>query len=619
MHSGVLIEDWAIALCTAAIVTILFQKIKQPPVLGYLIAGMIIGPYTPPFSFIDDEIAIRTLAEFGVIFLMFSLGLEFSLNKLSRVGFTAIGGAIFEVVTMLGLGYYVGHYFLGWSYTDSILLGAALAISSTTIIIKALENFSLKKEKFAQLMVGVLIVEDLLAILLLVFFSNFLSTDALVPKDLFWATGKLLLVISSWILLGYLIIPYLMRKLRPYINHESLTISSVGLCLLLSTIAIHFNYSVALGAFIMGSILAETPQVHRIEALTLPIRDLFAAVFFVSIGMLIDPSMLYVHFWTILFLALMTILGKILFTTIGTMLCGQSFSDSIKVGFGMAQIGEFSFIIIGIGSAGHEISPNLYPIIVAISAITTFTTPYLIKFSVPFARYAEKFSFNSYLAKYKTWLHSLRDGWTSAFNWNKIMRFTVCALVISILMTFSPSYLFPPAPYYIDYMLWIITGVMTLPFIWAMVFCDGFSWTCAICTALLIGVMSFWAFGSPLIALGTVAALGAIVYFCTPILKKVYFWLENALVNNLSKADEGKDSFFELGYGQEDVELFILRTITIEEGSPLINRTIGSSDIVPRSEGMIVGMEREGHQLLNPDKRTLIKEGDVLLILGKNS
>lgn len=618
MHPAVLIEDWAIALCTAAIVTILFQKIKQPPVLGYLIAGIIIGPYTPPFSFIDDENDIRLLAEFGVIFLMFSLGLEFNLNKLLKVGLSAAGAALFEVVTMITLGYYVGQW-LGWTDHDSLLLGAALSISSTTIIIKALENFKLKKERFAQLMVGILIVEDLLAILLLVFLSNFVYTSSESAHSIFWAGGKLLLVISSWILIGYLTVPYLMRKLRSYINHETLTIISVGLCLFLSAIAIHFQYSVALGAFIMGSILAETPQVHRIEALTLPIRDVFAAVFFVSVGMLIDPHMLYLHFWTILLLAFVTVVGKIFFTSLGSLLSGQPWSDSVKVGFGMAQIGEFSFIIIGLGSADHFISANLYPIIVAISAITTFTTPYLIKFSGRAAKLSETYFPSKIFRKYQHWLHAFGTSKTLYSRWREITRFAVCGLVIAILMTFSPSYLFPPAPYYVDYVLWIFTGLMALPFIWGMTCYGGFSKKKALLAAVLIGVMTYWAFGSWPITFVTLVILSLIVACCATVLRNIYFWFEKHMLDNLSKSGDGAGSIFELGYGQEDVELFIMRTMTIDQGSPFINRTIGTSHVVPKSEGMVVGLEREGKQLLNPDSRTILKEGDILLILGKNS
>lgn len=617
MHPAVLIEDWAIALCTAAIVTILFQKIKQPPVLGYLLAGMIIGPYTPPFAFVDDEKDIRLLAEFGVIFLMFSLGLEFSLNKLVRVGFSAIVTATFEVITMMALGYYAGHL-LGWSYQESLLLGAALAISSTTIIIKALENLHLKKEKFAQLMVGVLIVEDLLAILILVFFSNFAQPDAVQINDVFWAGGKLLLVISSWILIGYLAVPYLMRRLKNYINHETLTIISVGLCLFLSAIALHFQYSVALGAFIMGSILAETPQVHRIEALTLPIRDVFAAVFFVSVGMLIDPVMLYQHFWAIIFLAIITVLGKIVMTATGSLLSGQSIGDSTKVGFGMAQIGEFSFIIIGLGSAGHFINESLYPIVVAISAITTFTTPYLIRFSIPIALYLEQHLPQTALHNYQKKLQDWGEESSLSLPWNVITRFVVCSLVVAILMAFSPSYLFPPSPYYADYVLWILTVLTTLPFIWGMICHTGFSWFRAVLAGALVTLFTYWAFNSWQLVAITLVLIGSIMTSCSWILKSAYLWFEKSLLFNLSKSSEDKGNVFELGYGQEDIELFILKTIKIGEGSQLINRTIGTSDIISRSEGMVVGLERDGHQLLNPDRRTLLKEGDVLLVFGKN-
>lgn len=618
-HPSVLIEDWAIALCTAAVVTILFQKIKQPPVLGYLIAGMIVGPYTPPFSFIDDEQDIRMLAEFGVIFLMFALGLEFSLSKLVKVGFSVFVTAVFEVVGMMTIGYYAGS-FLGWNFYDSLLLGAALAISSTTIIIKTLDHFRLKKEYFSQLMVGILIVEDLLAILLLVFFTNFVHSNVENPS-IIWAGGKLLLVVSTWILLGYLIIPYVMGKIRHYINHETLTIISIGLCLFLSALSLHFQYSVALGAFIMGSILAETPQAQRIEALTLPIRDVFAAVFFVSVGMLIDPMMLYEHFWVILFLAAITIAGKLLATGMGALLSGQSLSDSIKVGFGMAQIGEFSFILIGLGGAGELISPTLYPIVVAISAITTFTTPYLIRFSLPFSAWVTSSlpaswakSLDNYQAKVKAIISRPSE---SSEVTQTIFRFVAGAIVIAILGTFTPNYLFPYIPDEMTPIVWGLLLLVAAPFVWAMVAGLESPILRLGLTAVELAFLGYNAFSSWTMVVYTLIFSGFVLFCASHFLSQCYHWLEQLFIGNLSL--EKDTPLFDIGYGEDTVNLYILKTITIDEGSPLINRTLASSDIVPKSQGMVVGLERAGSQILNPDPRTQLREGDQLLIFGKTT
>ena len=366
---------------SAAIVIVLFQKIRQPIVLGYLIAGLIVGPYTPPFSLVDDETEIRILAELGVIFLMFSLGLEFTFSKLKRLGLPAVIIAAVEVFFMLFIGFFMGKW-LGWSPYECLLLGAALSISSTTIIIKTMEEFHLKRYAFAQLMVGVLLIEDLLAILLLVYVSTTGANENIFSWEIVATTTKLLLVISSWFLIGYFALPFIMRKIQHYINTESLTIISIGLCLFLSAVASYFNYSTALGAFIMGSIFAETPLSHKIENLTAPIRDVFAAVFFVSVGMLIDPNLIITYWPYVLILSAVTIVGKILTSGIGALVAGESLADALRLGSSMAQIGEFSFIIIGIGSSVKTTDNSIYPIVVAISVVTTFATPYLVQLGI---------------------------------------------------------------------------------------------------------------------------------------------------------------------------------------------------------------------------------------------
>jgi len=478
MHHSALIEDLAVVLSIAAFVTILFQKIKQPPILGYLIAGLIIGPYTPPFSFIDDETEINVLAQLGVIFLMFSLGLEFTLNKLSKVGFSAVFTAFFEVLTMILLGF-IGAYFMGWNKTDSLLIGMALSISSTTIIIKSLENLQLKKQAFASLTVGVLIIEDLLAILMLVFVYASGTMEHVTPYFLATETFKLALMVLSWFLLGFFFIPSIMNRIQGIINQETLTIMSIGLCLFLSAFAVANNYSAALGAFIMGTILAETKQSKRIQVLTQPIRDVFAAVFFVSVGLLIDPVTIFNNWPSILALTLLTIIGKLLTSCIGAILSGQKLETGIKVGCAMAQIGEFSFIIIGIGGMFLFLSDRIYPVIVSIATITTFTTPYLMKYSDRFYLYLQKNMPWVWEEKIKAYASRVNRRFQGSHHFSPkakcILRFSVNGLFVAILFEAMDMFI----PIFSNgsqqgseaaVVLAIFTYILSLPFLWAMIY-----------------------------------------------------------------------------------------------------------------------------------------------------
>lgn len=552
MHQTVLIEDLAVVLCIAAIVIVLFQKIKQPIVLGYLIAGIIIGPYTPPFSLIDDEAEIRLLAQLGVIFLMFSLGLEFTFNKLTRLGFAAIIIGVFEVFFMLMIGFFAGQL-IGWSSYENLLLGAALSISSTTIIIKALEEYKLKNFSFSELMIGVLLIEDLLAILLLVYINTTGLPGSAFSNQILFTSLKLLLVISSWFLLGYLVLPYIMRKIQNYINHETLTIISIGLCLFLSSIAIYFHYSPALGAFIMGTILAETPLAYKINELTLPIRDIFAAVFFVSVGMLINPLAILNYWNYILFLSFITIVGKILTSGLGSVLAGQSISDSVRIGFSMAQIGEFSFIIIGIGSSMTILNESLYPIIVSISAITTFTTPYLMKFGIKVSEKAEKamppLGLKLLKRYHKGFTHLSEFMEKHSKKVKNSLRFIINSIIVAIIGSVCGDIVIPhffPAvnkEWSYQLLFWLIISILTSPFIWAMLYAGqpvrrGKGKIVIIIRWLIVFgglcTLAFIYFTFPLLILPLAALLYVYFKLFFSLIKSCYTWLENNLHYNLT-------------------------------------------------------------------------------------
>jgi len=389
VHLPDLINDLGIILITAAITTLVFRTLKQPVVLGYLVAGLLIGPHVTFLPTVTELGSIKVWAEMGVIFLLFGLGLEFSFKKLADVGKSASIVASIEVLFMLGLGYLTGQAF-GWSQMDSLFLGGILSISSTTIIVKAFEELGLKGSKFVSVVFGVLIVEDLFAILLLVLLSTLAVTQSLSGSALIVSSLQLGFFLILWFLVGLYALPVILRYIRKQLTDETVLIVSIALCLMMVILSTKVGFSPALGAFVMGSILAETREGKRIEQLIVPVRDLFAAIFFVSVGMMMDPRMIMKHLSAIIIITVLTIVGKFLSTTLGAVLSGQSLKHSVQSGMSLAQIGEFSFIIATLGLSLNVTSDFLYPIAVAVSVITTFTTPYLIQYSEPFYQWLIK-------------------------------------------------------------------------------------------------------------------------------------------------------------------------------------------------------------------------------------
>src|SRR3990167_4741263 len=362
------LQDLAVIMIVAGVVTIIFHQLRQPVVLGYIVAGVIIGSHTPPFSLIQDEGTVKTLAEVGVIFLMFSLGLEFNLRKLFQVGAAALLAAVAEILFMLPIGYEIGLYF-GWKPIDSIFLGAMLAISSTTIIIKALNELGMKNEKFAQLIFGILIIEDILAIGMLALLSSIAVSGSIHTIDVFSTLVKLLVFLVVSLVVGILIVPKLLAYVARFNSKEMLLITVLGLCFGFSLLVIRLDYSVALGAFVIGAIMAESREIKMIEKLVEPLTDMFSAIFFVSIGLLVDPKIMMTYWVPICVIVLAVVFGKVLMCGLGVFAAGRDGRTSLRVGMGLAQIGEFSFIIAALGSTLNATSHFLYPIIVAVSAI----------------------------------------------------------------------------------------------------------------------------------------------------------------------------------------------------------------------------------------------------------
>ncbi|WP_404827634.1 cation:proton antiporter domain-containing protein [Flavobacterium shii] len=388
-HLEPIISDLGLILMTAGIAVLIFKKLKQPLVLGYLIAGFLAGNHIDFFPSVTDNKSVEVWAEIGVIFLLFSLGLEFSFKKLMKVGGTASITAITQILSMTIIGYMVGQW-IGWGKMDSLFLGATLSISSTTIIIRAFDELGVKGKKFVGIVFGALIVEDIVAILMLVLLSTVAVSDQFSGTALLQSVLKLVFFLIIWFLGGIFIIPTFLKKAKHLLTDEMLLIISLALCLMMVILAANVGFSPALGAFIMGSILAETTQAEKIEHLIQPVKDLFGAIFFVSVGMLINPQTLITYAIPVAIITLITIFGKATSSTIGALLSGQPLKQSIQTGMSLAQIGEFSFIIATLGMTLKVTSDFLYPIVVAVSAITTFTTPFLIKFSDPFSEYLEK-------------------------------------------------------------------------------------------------------------------------------------------------------------------------------------------------------------------------------------
>jgi len=382
MHAISFIQDLAVIMLVAGVVTILFHRLKQPVVLGYIVAGFIIGPHTPPFGLIHDEDTIKTLAELGVIFLMFCLGLEFSLRKLFKVGATAFIAAFLEIVLMIWIGYEIGRWF-DWNTMDSLFLGAILAISSTTIIVKALNDLKMKNQRFAQLIFGVLIVEDILGIGIIALLSSIAVSGSVSSGEVFSTVGKLSLFMIVALVIGILLVPRLLEYVAKFESNEMLLITVLGLCFGFCLLVVKLEYSMVLGAFLIGAIMAESRQLLKIERLIEPVRDMFSAIFFVAIGLMIDPQILLQYAWPIAVITVAVVLGKMLSCGLGAFIAGNDGRTSLRVGMGLSQIGEFSFIIAALGMTLQVTSDFLYPVAVAVSAITTLLTPYLIRGADP--------------------------------------------------------------------------------------------------------------------------------------------------------------------------------------------------------------------------------------------
>lgn len=411
-----------IVLCVAAVTTVLFQRLRQPVVLGYLVAGLIIGPHVP-IPLVADTAVIEALSELGVILVMFSLGLEFSFKQLRRVGPTAGLTAIIECSIMVSLGFGVARM-LGWSNTESLFTGAIVAISSTTIIVKTFDEQGITGA-LRDWVVGVLVVEDLVAIILLTTLTAVAGGAGLSAADLMAMVGRLAAFLLALVGVGVLIVPRLARAVVKLNRRETTLVASIGFCFSLALLAQHFGYSVALGAFIAGSLIAESGEAKHVESLIVPVRDLFAAIFFVSVGMLIDPALVAVHWQAIAVLSVVVVAGKSINVTVGTFLTNGNTRTAVRAGMSLSQIGEFSFILAGVGLSTGATGRFLYPVVATVSAITTFSTAWLVKGSGPVASWVDRKlprKVQTFTTLYASWLEQLRQPTASKGVWSPVVR-----------------------------------------------------------------------------------------------------------------------------------------------------------------------------------------------------
>jgi len=433
-----------VVLAVAAVTTVVFQRLRQPVVLGYIIAGLIVGPHVP-IPLVADPNVVQTLSALGVILLMFSLGLEFSLRKLMAVGPTAGLTALLQSSLMVWLGFTIGRLF-GWTTLESLFAGAVIAISSTTIIAKAFEEQGIRG-KLRELVVGVLIVEDLIAVLLMAVLTAIASGSGLAAGPLAATIGRLAAFLVGLVGIGLLLVPRAIRAISRLHRRETTLVASIGICFTIALLAQAFGYSVALGAFLAGSLVAESGEEKQIERLVEPVRDIFGAVFFVSVGMLIDPALVARHWPAVVVLTAAVVIGKVVGVSLGAFLTGSGMRTSVQAGLSLAQIGEFSFIIAGLGLALHATGEFLYPVAVAVSALTTLLTPWMIRASEPIAAWVDRKlprPLQTFAALYGSWLEELRSrrpAATAMTGLRRLLRLLVldAALIAAIIMVTSAS------------------------------------------------------------------------------------------------------------------------------------------------------------------------------------
>lgn len=642
--------DLAIILVTAGVITVIFKWLKQPLVLGYIVAGFFIGPYFPWFPAVKDPANVHVWSDIGIVFLMFALGLEFSIRKLKKVGLTGAITALTELCIMFLIGFTIGH-FLNWGNMECIFLGCMLSISSTTIIIKSFDDLKLKQQKFVSTTTAVLVVEDLIAVLLLVLLSTLSLSHSFDGGKLATSLLKLVFFLVVWFVLGIYLIPTFLRWMRRHMTEETLCIVAVGLCFLMVVMADAAGFSTALGAFVMGAILAETIEADVIHRVITPLKNLFGAVFFVGVGMLVDPKILAQYWLPILVIAGAVVLFKPMAATTGILISGKPLQTAVKSGFCFCQIGEFSFIIAGLGNSFHVIGSHIYPIIVSVSILTTFVTPYMIKGADGFysnillrvmpqklqdtlTRYSQNANSDKPEEGLKTFI---RKQLTSILIYG-IIVLALTLLSIGMLKPFV-NHIFVTSddtPSFWGNLLGCLASLLALtPFLWALIAKNNnkrviremlqehrHSQGIVIAFMLLRDFMAVVAVGFVIsswihLAAGLVIVLSVVAFIVLPLSRRAvssYRKIEERFVTNLNSR-QAQQSFV---LPPELEKSFQMERMTVSPYSTLAGCTLATSGIRNNYRVNVVSVERAGQIHDLPDKDTVIMPLDRLTFLGSD-
>lgn len=654
MTETLLLRDLTVVVTIAAAMTLLCHRFRQPVVIGYLVAGLIIGPYTTPFSLVRDLHSIHSMAELGLVFLMFALGLEFCLPKLSKVWVSAVLGASFEVLGMLGIGYFLGRLF-GWSYGDSIFLGAILSMSSTTIIVKVLMDLKLLNEGFAQVVFGILILEDVVAVLILSVLSGIGASGGDKAFILAASMSKVFLFIVLFLVFGFLLVPRFLHWVAKFKIKEMMGIVVLGFCLAGSFLATMFGFSVALGAFLIGAVIAASDEITQIEDWIHPIRDMFSAIFFVSAGMLIEPHVLWEYKWPIIIIALATLLGKIVTDATGSFLSGLNLKTSFKIGVSLGQIGEFSFVIASLGASLKVTSEFFFPLAVAVSSLTTLCTPYLIRNTdsiVGMLLRVTPDSFQNMLDRNQSHLFGPKEGSggtpkssvPSKYLTRLIVYITV--LIGIVLLTQVSSriiLLFCPITNLQIYLfvLWMSSCFISLPFFIVIAkYANHIFLLLATTIPMLLRMINVRYFYNTML----VILFGIMGYIYLLMANNVlhHYWRSLGLIglvflfwilirSKISPIAEWMEKLLDeiLGLATSEptrrasmtIEKFsfldgVMEPISLSDNSPVLQKTIRSISLREHTGVSVVAIYRGGKHIANPSPDTILLPNDILIIIG---
>ena len=639
--------DLALILVTAGVITVIFKWLKQPLVLGYILAGFFIGPYFPWFPVVGDATSVHVWSDIGIVFLMFALGLEFSIKKLKKVGGTGAITALTELFIMFLIGNTVGHL-LGFKSMDCIFLGCMLSISSTAIIIKSFDDLKLKQQKFTSTVTAVLVVEDIIAVLLLVVLSTISVSKTFDGGQLVWSMVKLVFFLIVWFVFGIYLIPTFLRWMRKYMTEETLLLVAVGLCFGMVVAAAKAGFSTALGAFVMGAILAETIEADVIHRLITPLKNLFSAVFFVSVGMLVQPAVLGKHWLTVLIIAVCIIIFKSMAATTGVLLSGKPLKTAVQSGFCFCQIGEFSFIIAGLGLSYGVIDENLYPIIVSVSILTTFVTPYMIKGATPFYNWMEPklpAKLKHHLEEYSQ--HSGGDDSSRVsiglFVRKQLSGIVLHGVILAAIALLSLGLLRPfldklfadlEIPQIWSRLIGLVgTIVVMSPFLWAVAvknvsrkkikqMFDTYRFSQAVVIPLLVlrYFVALFAVGAVIagyvdLAVGFLVVLAIIIVAVVLFSRRAdgfYERIEESFTKNFNLRQA--QASFHIPTGMENE--FAMERLRLTPSSPLAGKTLQQNDIRKRYGANIVTIERGDTVKDLPGKDEILMPFDMLTVIG---